>query len=192
MIEIHEASGGMNLDRANKLLAGLGDGKQLRNAIYNALNRAGIKGRNEAGSFASKAYQITKGGFDKHTKVKYHIHYGGGKLSGGAVSCEISFAGSVIPLIEFQTRFSKDGGVYSSVKKGSGGKIDHAFIANAGRYGVFERIGKSRFPIEQLFGPSTAHFMQEETVVKNMDKAITTAFNERLDHEIDRILNGWT
>ena len=186
-----EDSGQFNLERANKLLAGIGGGELLRNALYNALNRAGVKARKEAATFASKEYMISSSGFKKHVKEKYHIHYGGGKISGGVVSCELSFAGSVIPLIEFRTRYSRDGGVNVSVKRGGGGNLDHAFIANLGGTNVYERIGKSRLPIERKYGPSAAHMMMDEHVDEQMEKTVVDTFNARIEHEITRLLNGW-
>ena len=186
-----EDTGQLKLDRVNKLLGGIGDGKLLRNALYNALNRAGTRAVKESGSFASKRYAISAAGFKSYVKTKYHIHYGGGKLTGGVVSCEISFAGSVIPLIEFNTRFSKEGGVNVTVKRGEGGTLAHAWVANMGGINIYERLGKSRFPVEKKYGPSAAHMMMEETVQESMSKAVAETFNSRIDHEITRILNGW-
>ena len=109
----------------------------------------------------------------------------------GVSSVRILFAGQVIPLIEFQTRFSRNGGVSTVVKKGGGGVLSHAFIANIGGTNVYERITTKRFPVEKKFGPSAAHMMMDGTVEQNMDKHITNVFNERIEHEITRILNGW-
>ncbi len=186
-----EDSGQFNLERANKLLAGLGGGELLRNALYNAMSRAGIKARKESATFVSRKYTLSSSNFKRHVKTQFHIHYGGNKLSGGVVSSEISFAGSVIPLIEFQTRYGKDGGIKVSVKRGEGGSLDHAFVANIGGLSVFERIGKARYPIEKKFGPSAAHMMEEESVAQNMERVIVDTFNSRIEHEITRVLNGW-
>ena len=70
--------------------------------------------------------------------------------------------------------------------------LDHAFVANIyGSTGVFERVGAPRFPVEQKYGPSTGHMMQNEQVVEKMDKTIRTTFDSRIEHEILRVLNGW-
>lgn len=186
-----EDTGQFNLERANKLLAGLSDGKLLRNAVYNAMNRAGIKARKEAASFATKKYTISSGGFKSHVREKYHIHFGGGKLEGGIVSSEISFAGTVIPLIEFQTKYGRDGSIHATVKRGSGGSLEHAFVANMNGLSIFERLGKERFPVEKKYGPSAAHMMMEDTVAESMENVIVGTFNARIEHEITRVLNGW-
>ena len=137
MSEVHVTdTGGMNLERVNKLLAGLGNGSAIHKAVYNALRRAADSGKTQAGRFAAEQYTISKGQFMAHVRAKTIQH--GGHM--GVDSVQILFAGQVIPLIEFRTRFSKDGGVSASVKKGGGGVLSHAFIANIGGISVFERI----------------------------------------------------
>lgn len=180
---------GLHLDRANKLLAGIGKGSGVFQAVHAALKRAATSAKSKAGSFASSRYYISAGGFKSHVVDK--IAMDGGNSSGGVTGVRLTFAGSVIRLIEFQTRFSKDGGVAVSVKRGQGGVLQHAFIASPGRMGVYERVGSSRLPIEQKFGPSAAHMMEDEEVTQKMENEIVETFNARIEHEIDRILNGW-
>ena len=180
---------GLKLDRANKLLAGIGNGSGVFQAVHSALRRAANSAKAKAGSFASSRYYISAGGFKSHVVDK--ITMDGGNSSGGVTGVKLTFAGSVIRLIEFRTRFSPTGGVSVSVKKGGGGVISQGFIVNAGRMGVFERVGASRLPIEQKFGPSAAHMMEDEEVTKQMEEHIVETFNDRIEHEIDRILNGW-
>ena len=36
--------------------------------------------------------------------------------------------------------------------------------------GVWERVGKMRFPVEQKYGPSTGHMMQDDDVSEKMTK----------------------
>ncbi len=189
MSEVHVSeTGGFNLERANKLLAGLGDnGSSIHKAVYNALRRAADSGKTQAGRFAAEQYTITKGQFMSHIRAK--VMQDGGHL--GVDSVKILFAGQVIPLIEFRTRFSKDGGISTVVKKGGGGSLSHAFIANIGGHNVYERITTKRFPLEKKYSPSAAHMMMDENVEKNMDEHVTKVFNERIEHEITRILNGW-
>ena len=180
---------GLHLDRANRLLAGIGKGSGVFQAVGAAMKRAGQSAKSKAGSFASSRYYISAGGFKSHVKDK--ITMDGGNSSGGVTGVKLTFAGSVIRLIEFNTKFSKDGGVRVSVKKGGGGVISKGFIVNTGRMGIYERLGPSRLPIEQKFGPSAAHMMEDDEVVKQMEEHIVETFNQRIEHEIDRILNGW-
>ena len=140
-----------------------------------------------AGRFASEEYAISAGFFKSHVHVTNQIKGGGT----GVTEVRITFAGNVIPLIQFHTRFSRDGGVTATVKKG-GGTLSSAFIVNAGHgTGVYERTTSRRLPIEQKFGPSAAHMMMDENVVRDMDEHIVEVFNQRMEHEITRILNGW-
>lgn len=180
---------GLHLDRANKLLAGIGNGSGVFQAVHAAMKRAAQSAKSKAGSFASSRYYISAGGFKSHVVDKITME--GGSSSGGVTGVRLTFAGSVIRLIEFQTKFSKDGGVAVAVKKGDGGVLQHAFIANTGMLGVYERVGSSRLPIEQKYGPSAAHMMEDEEVTKKMENEIVDTFNTRIEHEIDRILNGW-
>lgn len=191
-IKISDVSS-QKIDRVNALLAGIGNGEGIRNAMYNALNRAAISARAKAARFATKEYTIGVGTFKKHTKEKYHIHYEGGHLSGGVINATVTFKGAVIPLIEFSTKFTKDGYVSVAVKRGSCRKaLDHAFVARVGsKLGIWERLTKERYPIEQKYGPSTAHMMENPEVVKQMEETVMTTFDQRIEHEIDRILNGW-
>ncbi|MEG1513800.1 MAG: hypothetical protein RSD95_02830 [Clostridia bacterium] len=187
MIEVRDI-GAKSMDRAIKLLAGFGDGKALRDAVYHALSRAGKSAQTKAGQFSASKYTITKGTFMARTKSKVII-----KQGGGLVSVNLRYAGSVIPLIEFSTRYGKDGNVTTQVMRDRGASaLVRAFPARVyGPTRIFERIGSGRFPIEQKYGPSTAHMMQNEEVIAQMDETIRTTYETRIEHEITRILNGW-
>ena len=186
-----EEVGKNSIDRVNKLLNGFPEG--IRNATYNALSRAANSAKTKAGQFAAAEYTIGKGTFMSNVNQKYHIHYGGGSLSGGLVSVSISYAGSVLPLLTFNTRYSKNGGMQTQVKRsGSASSLAHVFAARiSGSIGAYERIGSPRFPVEGKYGPSTAHMMQSEEVVSRMDETIRTTYETRIEHEITRLLNGW-
>ena len=188
MSEIYiREDGGLQLDRANALLAGIGNGSAIFQAVGSALKRAAQSGMSQAGGYASGAYNISSGAFKSHVKSK--IMMSGG--SGGVTSVRLTFSGSVIRLIEFKTGFSKDGGVSVSVKKGGGAVLTRAFVGNFGRHGIYERVGKGKYALQELYGPSAAHMMMDAGVIQKMDQHITEVFNSRIEHEISRILNGW-
>jgi hypothetical protein len=182
-----EEIGGMSLDRASKVLAGVPGGAF--KAASAALRRAGGTAKTRAGQFAAEEYAIAKGDFMKNVAVSTDIRGQGG----AAVSLNIRFAGTVLPLLVFNTRFSRGGLLTTQVKRnGSAAALQHAFAERVfGPVAVFERVGAPRFPVKQLFGPSTAHMMQSDEVVKKMDAAILESFESRMEHEITRILNGW-
>lgn len=179
--------GDANLDRINKILSGIPGGAF--KATYGAMKRAGSTAKTKAGQFAAAEYTISKGTFMQNVHSKINVSGG----HGGVAGLSISFAGSVLPLLTFNTKYSRDGTITTQVKRNGGAAtLQHAFVATIfGGTGVFERVGTPRFPVEQKFGPSTGHMMQNEEVVEKMENTIVSTFEKRIDHEILRVLNGW-
>ena len=182
-----QSVGGQTLDHVNKILAGIPGGAY--RAVYSAMRRAGDTAKTKAGQFAAAEYTIDKGTFMKNVTQKATVTGG----LGGVAEMKISFAGNVLPLLAFQTKFGRDGRLQTKVKRtGGGAALDHVFAARVyGPIAAVERLGSSRLPVEQKFGPSTAHMMQSEEVVDQMDQTIKQTFEARIDHEILRVLNGW-
>ncbi len=182
-----ESVGGHGLDHVNKILAGF-PGAAFK-AAHNALRRAGDTAKTRAGQFAAAQYTISKGDFMRRVTEKTTVSGG----SDGVAEVRVSFAGHVIPLLTFNTKFGRDGRVQTQVKRNGGATaLDHAFVAKVfGPAAVFERLGASRFPVEQKYGPSTAHMMENDQVVEQMEATIRETFEARLDHETLRILDGW-
>ena len=179
--------GSASLDRLNRLLAGVPGGVWM--AAHGALKRAGDTAKTRAGQFAAGEYAISKGDFMKNVSIATDIR----GLGGSAVSLNIRFAGSVLPLLAFNTKFSRGGLLTTQVmRNGGAATLQHAFAARVfGPVAVFERVGSPRFPVRQKFGPSTAHMMRSKAVVEKMDQVISDTFDKRLEHEITRVLNGW-
>lgn len=188
-VKIDITDPGRAIERANKLLAGIGNGSGAIKAVYFALKRAGERAKTQAGRFAAQEYTINKGSFMSHTKIQTQVSGG----SGGAASVNITFRGSVIPLIEFNTSYSRGGALQTTVKRSGGSAIlSHAFTSTMfGRLAVFEHVNVTRGPVHQLFGPSTAQMMQNELVIEQMSKTIEETFDQRIEHEISRILSGY-
>jgi len=183
-IEVREV-GHMDLERINKILAGVPDG--VFKASHAALKRAGERAKTEAGRFAAQEYVISKGDFMKNVTTTTDVRGG----SGGLTSLSLNFRGSVIPLIDFRVKYAKGGTLTAQVKRGGGGSIQSAFVARVfGPARVFERVGKARLPVEQKFGPSTAQMMANDEVVDAMTEIIQETFDERIEHEVWRLLSG--
>lgn len=184
-----EKIGNESIDRINKILAGIPGGAF--KVTYAALKRAGDTAKTKAGQFAAAEYTISKGDFMHNVTEKVRTE--GGSGVGGVASMSISFAGHVLPLLTFNTSFSRGGTLTTKVKRNGGAaSLQHAFTAKIfGPIAVFERVGSPRFPVEQKFGPSTGHMMQNEQVVEKMDVTIRETFDKRVEHEILRVLNGW-
>ena len=111
--------------------------------------------------------------------------FGGGS---GATRVTIRYAGAMLDLLEFNPQISDTNGVTYQAKRGSPVHLAHAF--DIGSYGghVYERVGKPRFPVRKKLGPSTAHMVKDTEVADPLGKRIMEVFNERLSHEIGRIL----
>lgn len=103
--------------------------------------------------------------------------------------------------------------VVARVKKGSGGEIAHAFVARmeSGHVGVFNRVSgrymrgheprarvrgagrtKGRQFITQRYGPSVAQMAGESSVTRHIEQKAIGKLDERLTHEINRILGANT
>lgn len=99
-----------------------------------------------------------------------------------------------IPLIDFNARGpfpsrGKGRGVSYRLKGGSG-RIPNAFIAEmkSGHRGVFARVGKTRLPIRELFGPSLGHVFAKyrpEGIAK-LKEAFATNFAHEMAFESSR------
>lgn len=179
--------GANSLERINKILAGIPGG--IWKATYSALKRAGDTAKTQSGQFAAQEYTIRKSDFMSNVSQKTHISSEGG----GVISLSISYAGNVLPLLTFRTKYSRSGKLETQVKReGVSTMLDRVFAARVyGPLRAFERVGRERFPIQQKYGPSTAHMMQNPVVIQKMDQTIQETFDRRLEHEITRVLNGW-
>lgn len=182
-----EEVGGNSLDRVNKILAGFPGG--VYKATSAALKRAGDTAKTKAGQFAAAEYTISKGTFMRNVTSKSHITGSGGSV----VSMTLSYAGRVLPLLSFNTQYSAGGRLQTQVmRNGGAATLERAFAERVfGPIAVFERVGTPRFPVEQKFGPSTGHMMQNENVVEKMDETIRETYEKRIEHEILRVMNGW-
>lgn len=180
--------GEFKLDRVTKLLAGIPDG--VYRAVGSAIKRAAQRGRTVGMKIVSEEYAIGQGELKKNTRNINTVV----KDGAGSYSITFGYRGNVIPLIKFDTRIDRSGKIATRVlRKNARQILDAAFIAHVGAHtGVFERETEERFPIKELFGPSAvqAFYAREETVDK-MDEEIRGTYENRIEHEITRVLNGW-
>ena len=112
-IRVNEV-GGDSLERVNKLLHNIPGG--VYKAAFSALRRAGDTAKTRAGQFAAAEYTINKGEFMRRVHSKTHITGG----AGGVMGMSISFSGTVLPLLTFNTTYSRDGTVQTQVKRNGG------------------------------------------------------------------------
>lgn len=174
---------GISLKRVTALLSAIPGA--IPKASNAAIKRAGEAAHTQAGRLVAAEYHISQGGFAANSKQRIETSEAG---------MTIRYAGRVLPLLTFNTRYTRGGGLmFAQVRRDSGGgTLRHVFTANiGGRLGAYERTGPSRFPVEGKYGPSTAHMMQNEKVTKEMARTMEETYDRRIEHEITRILSGY-
>ena len=124
----------------------------------------------------------------------------------------ILFSGVKIPLYKFKVTPQAIGTretVKGSLEKGHMTEFAHAFVAlmDSGHIGVFERKGvqgiKSRLQkangkgnkhtekVGEIMGLSAAQMIGNSDVIERVESEAQETISARIDHEIDRILNGY-
>ena len=177
-----------DIDRVSALLSGIKGGWQ--QAVGSALARAANAGKTEAKKAVTEQYALSASEFVNRTKNVNHFN----RSSDGEITVSFGYRGPVIPLMRFDTSIDRSGRVVTRVMKTSTKKaLDHAFSAKMGSHiGVYERIGTSRFPVKELYGPSTPQMIgTNETVADRVEDKMAEVYEKRIEHEITRILNGW-
>jgi len=208
-----EDSGNTTLSRAEKLLAGIEGG--LEKATKSAMSRAIAHLRTNSGRVIRERYAISQANLrsEQNIKVRYTFRDG--------VQAEILFAGRKIPLYRYNGTSPKQpttdpGRTITAIIHGqwktlhpsvpaaghllngtSPVRFDSAFVARmpSGHTGIFERTGGSTSTkgdaIRELMGLSVPQMLGNEHVTEKLANETMAKFDERLGHEVDRILNGW-
>lgn len=176
------------IDRIHLLLGGVKDAPQ--KAIYNVLNRAVSTVKTTSSKEVRQTYKIKHGDLTSSQNVRIT------KAGPSRLEAAISFGGNLIPLIKFNVSPKQPQRkiVSASVINGGGkSHLIHAYVANLGKgVGVFERETSVRESSKQLYGPSAAHMVENNDVLKNIQAAAMDTIEKRIEHEISRILNGYT
>jgi len=177
-----------DIAKANILLSHIKNGAP--RAINGALNRTIDGVRTDIVTQVKNTYDIKPGKVRKLLKVTHSQI--------GTLQASIRAKGSKIPLIQFRVTPNKPGQqapgtvLRASVKQSGGKPIPDAFVASAnGRVGVFERVGKSRNPIKELYGPAIPQMISEPSIQKYVLDGAEDRFKKRTDHEINRLLSGF-
>lgn len=155
--------------------------KQAKIILWRALNRAATAGRTRASVSIRQNYIIKAGDVKKSIKLK--------SASLSRLNAELRASGPVTPLMLF--RVSPGTPVKAAVKKFGMKPIDNAFVTRSrGGVNVFVREGASRYPIKALYGPSIAQMLGNEDVLENVIERTQEVLDERLEHELARLLRG--
>lgn len=177
------------IDRTINLLAGIAHGAE--KAIGSAVKRAATSGIAYASKRVREEYLISSSDFKKYTKTKRRI-----VTDRNGTTVDIELRGYHIPLYKFDTKVDKNGVVSARVKRSSSRAIlDHVFKQEVGKYshiGIFERVSDERMPITEKFGPSVPQMMAyNDDLEQDIGDHIREKFDERIEHEITAVLNGW-
>lgn len=176
------------IDRAETLLAGIPKGAE--RALSNAINRGLSHTKTQAFKKVKEVYAVKQSAPTEATTTRVQ------KASTGNLVGHVEFSGVKIPLYKFQVTPKEPGKkkrVRAGVLKGGGTAFEHAFIAKMsnGHTGIFERVTSRRFPIEEKMGLSAAQMIKNENIMEQLEGEAQEKINERLEHEINRILNGY-
>ena len=193
------------MERVQTLLANIPKGAE--RAYMNAINRGLSRVKTAAWQGIKQVYTVQAAALNAATNTRIQ------KASTGNLAGFVRFAGYKIPLYKFKVSPKQPGGkklVRASVKKGGGAVFESAFIAamKSGHVGVFERTGeqgiagrlaKTKTPggtmhtekLEEKMGLSAAQMAGQEAVSRQVQEEAQRLVNERLEHEIDRLLNGY-
>ena len=184
MIEITSET----IERTQTLLAGIPKGAE--RAFSAAINRGLSHTKTQAFKQVKKVYAVKQSALNEATTTRAQ------KASTGNLAGYISFSGVKIPLYKFQVTPKTPGTgkkVRAGVMKGGGAVFESAFISKIERdhTGIFERITSKRLPIEEKMGLSAAQMVQNEVIMDQLTQEAQEKVDERLNHEIERILNGY-
>lgn len=193
------------MERVQALLANIPKGAE--RAYSNAINRGLSRVKSAAWRNVKQVYTVLSSALNAATNTSVQ------KASTGNLAGFVRFAGYKIPLYKFKVSPKQPGSkklVHAAVKKGGGAVFESAFIAamKNGHTGVFERTGEQGIQkrlaktkteggtqhtekVSELMGLSAAQMVGEETVSTQVQEEAQKLVNERLEHEIDRLLNGY-
>ncbi|MEK5069811.1 phage tail protein [Sporosarcina sp. FSL K6-1508] len=160
--------------------------KKAPNAIANALNRGADNINTNIKKEIRKEYHVKAG--DVSATLKKH------RASRGSLSANVESKGPLIGLDKFKvspkTVNPKRKSLLSiAVKKDGMKKVKGAFNADINGTKVFMRSTKKRLPIRRLFGPSVPQMLGNEEIRDVVESQGREKFEERLEHEITRILD---
>lgn len=208
------------LERAEKLLAGIPGGldKAVRSAMARSASHLRAQSTKTARErYDIKAANIrdaenAKISYSYQNGVQAHIIFAGRRIplyrfGGASPSTPTKDTSGQGPVMLGTLAGGLNGKwrqVYPSVpahghvlKSTSPALFQHAFVARMknGHTGIYERTGgmtsNDKDEIEELFGPSVPQMLGAPEVAEKLTAAAMDKFEERLDHEINAILNGW-
>lgn len=156
----------------------------LERAAKQAVVRTVRGGKQDAARKVAQRYTIKVGEVMKTIKIK---------VSG--LEGEMKSRGGKNPLKKFYTRPRSRprrmpaGGVFVQNVRGQGGNIRRGFLQRSGN--VYERVGRPRFPIRHLKGPSAPGMLGNPIVGPYIENKMFQRMQINLDHAMNAILGGF-
>ena len=80
--------------------------------------------------------------------------------------------------------------VFASPKKGGGGYTGGFYAVVGSHAGAFRRAGRSRRPIDQLFGPSGTEMLNNKSVKDAIEQTAAERFGKEFDRQVELLLKG--
>ncbi len=203
-----------SLDRAQLLLAGIAGGFQ--KAVKSAMTRTVSSLKTQVGKEIREEYAVSQKNLRPEQSMRVNWQY-----NGSSIEATVLFSGHKIPLYRYDGTYPKVptpdtskklpvivGGKWRIVlpsiathahqkKSTSPTKFEHAFVATmeSGHTGIFERTGgvtsNSKDEIVEIMGKAIPEMLENENVKQGLSDYMVKKFDERLDHEVNAILNGW-
>ncbi|MCI9509560.1 MAG: hypothetical protein HFF10_07445 [Angelakisella sp.] len=208
-----EAAGQETLDRATRMLAGIDGG--IEKAVQGAMSRAVAHLRANSTKAIRERYAISAANLRAEENIRVRYTYQGG------VQAFVTFAGYKIPLYRYDgaapAQPTQDTSEWAMAMVAGKWRRVHPSIAasghqlkgtppqqfqdaftarmKSGHVGIFERTGGSAESggdaIKELMGSSVPQMLGSPEVSEKLAQESMDKFEERLDHEVLRILNGW-
>lgn len=169
-------------------------------AVAERLGEFRNKAPNACASALNRSLTNVSATLKKEVRAKYHVKAGDiaatlktKRASAAKLSAEVRSSGSPISLEKFKVSPKtinprRKSQLKIAIKKNGTKQILGAFIANINGIKVFKRVAKPRLPIEKLFGPSVPQMAGEDSIVDNINTKAAQTYEQRLGHEINRLL----
>lgn len=187
MIEVSEQT----IDKIHAILAGIQDAD--KKVLKPAMARALIAGKAESKRQAVQVYRIKPSEFQKESYIKYK---GIKSHKEGEMIGEIEFAGSPIPLYKYtvtpETPKKNTTPKAAVLKTNNLVAFDrandvHVLQLQSGHIGIFKgENGK----LKELYSPSVPKMIENEDVRQKIEEKVNVVLNQRIEHEIERLLSG--
>ena len=209
---------GNSLSHAEKVLAGIPGG--VEKAAKSALQRAASHVQTQSTKQIQERYALSSGAIRESGTVRLNYQIGAGLMatilfSGRKIPLH-KYHGSgplgptVDPSRKIPVKVHGADGVHwimthpsiaarGHILRATGVKqFDNAFVAkvgNGGHVGIFERTGGTASTgndrIREIMGLSNAQMVGNDEVREKLSELASKKFDERMEHEITRLLNGW-